>query len=232
MMTGRGGRRIVLSMRLACRRALIEREREPNNGDHEHRDARCAHTPHHPPHLCNSSIGRAWRPETACIVCGDKLAKDPSRAFVPADAKAAWVRQPRPRDGYANVSEFLRKYSEAGGKILAATDTGCCPQIVPGLRLHYEMQMLTDLGIPPMKAIQGATLWSAEVIGQQKDLGSIEPGKLADFTIVEGNPLADIGATKNVRLVIKGGEVMDTAYDPKWVNPIPRRIEPAAQGPR
>ena len=71
-----------------------------------------------------------------------------------------------------------------------------------------------------MKALQGATLWAAEALGQQKDLGSVEPGKLADFTIVEGNPLTDIGATKNVRMVIKDGQVMDTSYDPDWVNPI------------
>ena len=77
-----------------------------------------------------------------------------------------------------------------------------------------------------MRALQGMTLWAAEVIGQQKDLGSIEPGKLADFTIIEGDPLADISATRNVRMVIKGGEVVKTAYDPKWTNPIPRR--PAA----
>ena len=159
-----------------------------------------------------------WRDQAALAA---QLVKDPSLAFVPADAKAAWTREPgRARAGYANIAEFLRKYSEAGGKVLAATDTGCCTQIIPGLSLHYEMQMLTDLGIPPMKAIQGATLWAAEVIGQEKDLGSIEPGKLADFTVIEGNPLADIGATKNVRMVIKDGQVMDTAYDPKWVNPI------------
>ena len=50
---------------------------------------------------------------------------------------------------------------------------------MPGLSLHYEMQLLTDMGITPMKAIQGATLWSAEVVGQQKDIGSVETGKLA-----------------------------------------------------
>jgi imidazolonepropionase-like amidohydrolase len=159
------------------------------------------------------------------ISAAQELVKDPRLTFVPDDAKAAWVREPGPaRAGYANVAEFLRKYSEAGGKVLAATDTGCCTQIVPGLSLHFEMQMLTDMGITPMRAIQGATLWSAEAIGQAKDLGSIEPGKLADFTIVVGDPLRDIGATKNVRMVIKGGDMVDTAYDPKWVNPIPRRL--------
>ena len=161
-----------------------------------------------------------------------EIVKDPGIAFVPADAKKAWTEQPASaRAGYANVAEFLRKYSEAGGKVLAATDTGCCAQIVPGLSLHYEMQMLVDLGIAPMKALQGATLWAAEVIGQARDLGSVETGKLADFTVIQGNPLADIAATRNVRMVIKGGEVMDTTYDPKWVNPIPRRAraEPAAR---
>ena len=162
-----------------------------------------------------------WRDQQALAL---ELVKDPGLAFVPAHAKAAWVRPVgRARAGYANVAEFLLKYSQAGGKVLAATDTGCCTQIIPGLSLHYEMQMLNDMGIPPMKVIQGATLWAAEVLGQQKDLGSVEPGKLADFTVIEGNPLTDIGATKNVRMVIKGGEVMDTRYDPKWVNPIPRR---------
>jgi imidazolonepropionase-like amidohydrolase len=163
-----------------------------------------------------------WREQAALAA---QLAKDPDLAFVPEEMKAAWTRQPGARAGYANISEFLKKFSDAGGKVLAATDTGCCNQIVPGLSLHYEMQMLVDMGIPPIKALQGATLWAAEVIGREKDLGSVQVGKLADFTIIEGNPLADIGATKNVRMVIKGGEVMSTAYDPKWVNPVPRRTQ-------
>ena len=177
----------------------------------------------------NPTLVLVWSPATPrgreFAAQAAPVAKDPGLAFVPARVKEAWTREPgRPRDGYANVVEFLRKYSQAGGKVLAASDTGCCEQLVPGLSLHQEMLMLTDLGIPPMKAIQGATLWSAEVIGRDRDLGSVEPGKLADFTIVEGNPLADITATRNVRMVIKGGEVMETAYDPAWTNPIPRVV--------
>jgi imidazolonepropionase-like amidohydrolase len=159
------------------------------------------------------------------VAVHQEVARDPGLAFVPADVKAAWIREPgRPRDGYKNVAEFLRKYSEAGGKILAATDAGCCAQIVAGLSLHEEMQMLVDMGIPPMKAIQGATLWSAEVIGRDADIGSIQPGRLADFTVIDGDPLADIRATRRVRMVIKGGAVMNTAYDPGWSNPIPRSV--------
>jgi imidazolonepropionase-like amidohydrolase len=151
-----------------------------------------------------------------------QLVKDPGLGFVPADAKEAWVAGPRmKRDGYKNAAEFLKQYSEAGGKVLAATDTGCCNEVIPGLSLHYEMQMLTDLGNSPMKAIQGATLWAAEVIGQSTNFGSIEPGKVADFAVIEGDPLADIAATRNIRMVIKDGEVVDPKYDPKWVNPIP-----------
>lgn len=165
-----------------------------------------------------------WRDWTSAAA---QMVKDPGLAFVPDEVKELWTRPPgEAREGYSNAAEFLRKYSEAGGKVLAATDTGCCAEIIPGLSLHYEMQMLTDLGIPPMKAIQGATLWAAEVIGQAKDLGSIEPGKLADFTVIEGNPLADISATKNVRMVIKAGGVVDTQYDPRWVNPIPKPVNP------
>lgn len=183
------------------------------------------------PTLCLSWNGaterwRDWAAEAA------RIAKDPGLAFVPAAMRAAWTRAPgRPRAGYANIAEFLKKYSEAGGKVLAATDVNE-NHIVAGLSVHCEMQMLTDLGITPMKAIQGATLWAAEVIGHQKDVGSIEPGKLADFAIIEGNPLADISATKNVGMVIKDGRVVDTTYDPKWVNPVPRPPEAREVDPR
>ena len=58
--------------------------------------------------------------------------------------------------------------------------------------------------------------------GHREDYGSVEVGKVADFLIIEGNPLTNIAATRNIRTVIQGGKVMDTTYDPNWVNPVPR----------
>ncbi len=149
-----------------------------------------------------------------------ELIRDPGLAFVPDTVREPWTR-PRGRadiQGFTKVAEFLRRFVQAGGKIAGGTDSG----YMPGLSLHYEMQMMVDIGMSPMQAIQGATLWGAESIGQETDLGSLEAGKLADITVVEGNPLDDISATRNVRMVIKDGNVMDTSYDPEFVTPIPR----------
>jgi len=82
--------------------------------------------------------------------------------------------------------------------------------------------MLVDAGIPTMKVLQAATLWGAESFGQGRELGSVEVGKLADITVIEGDPLKDIAMTKNIRMVIKDGKVIDTSYDPHWANSIPR----------
>ena len=127
-----------------------------------------------------------------------------------------------PRPGYENVVEFLTQYAEAGGRILVSSDAPCIERTGPGFTMHIEMQIMTDMGIPAMKAIQGATLWGAEALGREQDYGSVEVGKVADFLIIEGDPLTDIAATRNIQMVIMAGEVLDTEYDPNWSNPLPR----------
>ena len=171
-----------------------------------------------------TAVGR-WRSSTPrgqeWANAAKEMIKDSGLAFVPENVRLSWTQLPGREpdaEGYRRTAGFVRRYAAAGGKVLAGPDAGW----LPGLSLHYEMQMIADMGVPPMKALQGATLWAAESIGQGRDLGSIEPGKLADFTVIEGNPLADISATKNVRMVIKDGQVLDTSYDPRFVNPMPR----------
>ncbi len=162
-------------------------------------------------------LWRSVRPEV------ERLARDPSLAFVPAEEKALWVKDPGPpNEAYDIVASFLRQYVAAGGRILVSTDGNERSNIVPGLGLHLVMQGITAMGVSAMTAIKAATLWPAEVLGIQKDYGTVEAGKVADFVIVDGDPLADISATRSVRTVIMDGKVANTKYDPKWTNPLPR----------
>ena len=79
----------------------------------------------------------------------------------------------------------------------------------PGPDNAMELQLLTELGMSSMAVIQAATKVNAEII-MRDDLGTIEPGKLADLIVVSGDPLKDITLLRdpeNVKLVMQGGEI-------------------------
>jgi imidazolonepropionase-like amidohydrolase len=71
--------------------------------------------------------------------------------------------------------------------------------------LHRELELEVKAGIAPAKALQNATWVAAGVLKQQKDLGSIAPGKLADLVLVDGDPTSDISSIRRCRLVMKNG---------------------------
>ncbi|MGH2648470.1 MAG: amidohydrolase family protein, partial [Ginsengibacter sp.] len=64
-------------------------------------------------------------------------------------------------------------------------------------------------GLTPMEAIQSATIVPAKVMGIEKLYGSVEPGKKADIIIVDGDPLENIRNIRNVKTVIKDGDIYD-----------------------
>jgi imidazolonepropionase-like amidohydrolase len=72
----------------------------------------------------------------------------------------------------------------------------------------HEIIAMTKLGLTPQEAITAATATSAELMGWQDKVGSIEPGKYADVIAVAGDPLADITELERVAFVMKGGEVI------------------------
>ena len=175
-----------------------------------------------------------------------KVYDDPGVAFVPDEERQAWLRaapgkgkmDPKQAEqqalGLKNVMEFIRRYAAAGGKFVAGPDTGGYDHaMIPGLALHFEMQSLMDAGLTPMQAILSVTKWPAELLHKEKDLGTLEAGKIADFIVVNGDPLANLSATRNIELVVKEGKIVDTAFDPKFANPLPRTIyaDPATEGP-
>ena len=80
--------------------------------------------------------------------------------------------------------------------------------------------MDVEAGVPNMTSIVSATLNVAKAFRKDKDYGSVEVGKVADLSIVEGDPLQDIWTTTNVKLVVKDGKVIDPAFT-GYKNPIP-----------
>jgi imidazolonepropionase-like amidohydrolase len=97
---------------------------------------------------------------------------------------------------------FQRAY-QAGVKIAFGTDQGVAPHGENAKEFIY----MVEAGMPAMKAIQSATLEGAKLIGIEKDLGTLEAGKIADIVAVPGDPLADIKVMTNVTFVMKAGTV-------------------------
>jgi hypothetical protein len=115
------------------------------------------------------------------------------------------------RRGYGNAQEFIRRLAARGGKVVAGSDAAASPT-VPGAALHQELELLVEAGLSPMQAIQAATKHPAELFRQGYKLGTVEPAKLADLVILDGDPLADIRNLGKIHIVLKNGTVMDTRY--------------------
>ena len=95
---------------------------------------------------------------------------------------------------------------KAGVKIAFGTDSAVYPHGGNAKDFVY----LVEAGIPSLYALQAATTHAAELLGQSKDLGSVEAGKFADVIAVDGNPLEDIALMQQVRFVMKDGVVYKT----------------------
>jgi imidazolonepropionase-like amidohydrolase len=119
--------------------------------------------------------------------------------------------------GYEKAKEFIRRFAQAGGILKEGSDP---PRGMAALLMHQALAIDVEAGVPPMKAIQAATLNVARTFRKDKDYGSVEPGKVADLSIVEGDPLQDIWMTQNVKMVVMDGKVIDIGFK-KYKNPIP-----------
>ena len=119
--------------------------------------------------------------------------------------------------GYDKANEFIRRFVQAGGILKEGSDP---PRGMAALLMHQALVMDVEAGVPPMKAIQAATLNVARTFKKDKDYGSVEAGKVADLSIIEGDPLQDVWMTQNVQMVVMDGKVIDHRFT-KYKNPIP-----------
>lgn len=125
----------------------------------------------------------------------ERLAANPNAYPPDVLAKVQW------RIGVTGKS--LAKAYPAGVKIAFGTDAG----VSKHGRNADEFELMVKYGMPASAAIQAATIDAATLLGVEKDVGSIEPGKAADLIAVAGNPLSDITTLKSVRFVMKDGRV-------------------------
>jgi imidazolonepropionase-like amidohydrolase len=101
------------------------------------------------------------------------------------------------------IQDNFGKSYKAGVKIAFGTDAG----VYPHGKNYMEFQYMVEAGMPPMEAIKAATVNAADLLGINNQTGSIVKGKLADIVAVDGDPLMDIKAMKNMAFVMKEGKI-------------------------
>lgn len=107
----------------------------------------------------------------------------------------------RYRASFQRMLDFVGELHRSGVTIVAGTDA------LAGFSLHRELELYAKAGIPNADVLRIATLVPAQILKRENDLGTIEAGKLADFIIVDGNPLENISDIRKVSRVVKDGKV-------------------------
>ena len=113
----------------------------------------------------------------------------------PADSRAVM----------APIFETVDELAERGARLVVGTDS---PIIPYGLSLILEIEQLSDAGLGPSLAIQSATRVAAEALGAERQLGTIEEGKVADLVLLDGDPLEDIRNLRRAEIVIVNGRIL------------------------
>jgi Tol biopolymer transport system component len=111
-------------------------------------------------------------------------------------------------DSLEKEEDTFRRIQLGGGTMLAGTDS---PLDNVATALHLNLRAQVKYGLAPWQALQSATLKPARMYNVGSDLGTVEPGKLADLAFIDGDPLADIKQVANVAAVMKGGRYWSRA---------------------
>ncbi|MBM4257692.1 MAG: amidohydrolase family protein [Deltaproteobacteria bacterium] len=161
--------------------------------------------------------------------CGqDAAMKDPDRRYVPPmalgrqRALAAHIGERPDWDIFPGFdpaigSKALEKHQEvtrilheSGGLVVGGTDCGGIPYPPPGYALWREIELMAE-AIGTMAAFKAVTSVAARYLRKQDDIGSIAPGRYADFSIIDGDPLRSVRELRQITTVYRGGK----AYDPQ-----------------
>ena len=95
------------------------------------------------------------------------------------------------KNNYRLWMTFVNEYKNRGGRVTAGSDNGFIYQLY-GFGFIRELELLREAGFHPLEVIRSATLYAAQALGAEKDLGSVEIGKLADLVVIDANPLKNL----------------------------------------
>jgi imidazolonepropionase-like amidohydrolase len=147
-----------------------------------------------------------------------EVAEHPDNAAVPKRLREFWPiylhKNGCPQGGsladrarvFAKYQQLVGILHQAGVPILVGTDAPE-PNVAPGYSLHQEMELLVASGMSPAAVLSSATWQNACALGQEREIGSIEAGKLADIVLLGANPLDDIKNTRHLEWVVRSGSV-------------------------
>jgi dipeptidyl aminopeptidase/acylaminoacyl peptidase len=130
------------------------------------------------------------------------------RALFNLAEQSAWERQAPLTPGTRALGVTVANLVRAGGSVAIGSEA---PAVPYGLGVHLEMAALARAGIAPDQILRMATMGGALALGLEPHVGSLDEGKLADFVVLEGDPLADLGAALDIVAVVKGGVWHDRA---------------------
>lgn len=155
--------------------------------------------------------GENWFYQHADVFDDVKLRRFTPHRYLDARAIRRPVMAPDWDWHHMDVAAGARAILEAGGHV----QLGAHGQR-QGLGAHWEMWAMAQGGMSPQQVLQCATWNGAWYLGMDHAIGSLEPGKLADFVVLDRDPLADIRNTDSVRWTVKNGDVMDgDTLDPR-----------------
>ncbi|MFC4313943.1 amidohydrolase family protein [Steroidobacter flavus] len=125
------------------------------------------------------------------------------RRFYPPDGlsrkrRSQWI--PPEERFTSQLAQSAVAVARAGGRVCVGSHGNFA-----GLGYHWNLWAYADGGLTALEALRAATMCGAEALGYSQDLGSIEPGKLADILVLDQNPLDDIRHTESIRYVMKNG---------------------------
>ncbi len=157
------------------------------------------------------------RPAPSLAAVADRMPATIVRASSSGGAAADAASLARNRESLARLGQMFLLMHRAGATMVAGTDG------TPGLALPRELELYVEAGLTPVEALHLATLGAARVAGVGEQLGAIEPGRLADLVLVEGDPTRRIGDLRNTLFVVKDGVLFDPDALFRAVGMQPRR---------